>query len=329
MVRGLRPLVLLAGLLACTAAFAAEAVRDWLARMETAIESLSYEGTFVHRSDGRMETMHVVHRARDGEVAERLYSRDQPGREVIRSNDKVTCIFPDRRAVLVEWRKAGERSPLRAALPRYSEEVARWYEFRDLGWDRKLGREVKVVEIRPRDDARYGHRLWLDAETAMPMKVQLLDQDGEPVEEVQFVSIELPADIPDERLEPAVSVADFTWYERERPEAAADAAQPGPGWTAETVPSGFRLTTSRRQVLPGADHPVDHLVYSDGLASVSVFVEPSGAAGEGLDGLSRIGGANAWSTVRDGHQITAVGEVPPVTVRQIASSLRPVRRAPR
>lgn len=317
----------------CAAAFAgllpvsgwAADARDWLARMEQAVETMSYEGTFVHIAGGTMETMQVVHRVKDGQVTERLFSRDQPGREVIRNDEKVTCIFADQRAVLVEQRKTRERSPLRAALPRYSTELDRWYEFREGGSGRKLGRVVRLIEILPRDSLRYGHRLWLDEATAMPLKVQLVDSSGRTVEEVQFVSIQLPARITDERLEPAVELAGFSWYVQEGDEAATE-VESDPGWTASGVPSGFRLTTARRQVLPGASQAVEHLVYSDGLASISVFVEPANSVDEALKGASRIGGASAFSTVREGHQITAVGEVPASTVREVARSLRPVAR---
>jgi sigma-E factor negative regulatory protein RseB len=313
--------VALAGLLpVCT--WAADA-RDWLTRMEQAVETMNYEGTFVHIAGGTMETMQVVHRVKDGRVTERLYSRDQPGREVIRKDEKVTCIFADQRTVLVERRKSQERSPLRAALPRYSAELDRWYEFREGGNGRKLGRVVRMIEVLPRDSLRYGHRLWLDEATAMPLKVQLVDSSGHAVEEVQFVSIELPATIPDARLEPAVDLGGFSWYVHDPDELAAE-GESNPGWTASDVPSGFRLMTARRQFLPGASQAVEHLVYSDGLASISVFVEPADSVDEALKGASRIGGASAFSTVHEGHQITAVGEVPASTVREVARSLRRV-----
>lgn len=323
----LRPALLLAALsCALPATASADEARDWLSRMEQAVESLSYEGTFVHMVGSSLETMHVIHRAVDGQVAERLFSRDQPGREVLRHNDKVTCIFADQRTVLVEWRKGRRSGPLLGSLPKDSTEVERWYEFREAGVGRKLGRTVQIIEVEPRDGFRYGHRLWLDQVTAMPLKIQLLDHDGKTVEQIQFVSIVVPAEIPDMRLLPAVEVDGFTWYEQDRTRAG-DAATESAAWTVDDLPPGFQLTESRIRTLPGSDHPVDHVVFSDGLASVSVFVEPSNATDEGLAGLSRMGAANAFTIILDGRQITAVGEVPPGTVEQIARSLRSVAGA--
>lgn len=313
---------LLLGLLcALPMAVVAKDAREWLSRMEQAVESLSYEGTFVHMSGDRVETMHVIHRAVDGKVSERLFSRDQPGREVLRQDDKVTCIFPDQRTVLVERRKGRAGAPLLGALPQESGNVERWYEFREVGDGRKLGRTARIIEIRPRDGYRYGHRLWLDVVTAMPLKVQLLDQEGVAVEQIQFVSIVVPAEISDARLRPGVEVDGFAWYEQERsPNGAAGSGEVG--WQVDEPPPGFELKESRIRTLPGAAHAVEHLVYSDGLASVSVFVEPSGATDNELSGLSRMGAAHAYTLIVEGQQITAVGEVPPHTVERIARNLR-------
>jgi sigma-E factor negative regulatory protein RseB len=315
-------LVLVIALCVLAAQARADDARGWLERMEEAVESMSYEGTFVHMVGESIETMHVIHRSVDGQVAERLFSRDQPGREILRHNDKVTCIFADKRIVLVEWRKGRRGAPLLNAVPRDSRDVEQWYEFREAGDGRKLGRAAVVIEVRPRDGYRYGHRLWLDQITAMPLKIQLLDRGGVAVEQIQFVSLVLPAEISDARLLPGVEVDGFTWYEQDRSAASPESDDAGVGWTVEEAPPGFRLTQARSRTLPGAAHPVEHLVFTDGLASVSVFIEPAGETDQELSGLSRMGAAHAFTLILDGQQITAVGEVPPDTVERFARSLR-------
>ena len=302
----------------------ADDARAWLERMEQAVESLSYEGTFVHMVGSSIETMHVIHRAVEGDVTERLFSRDQPGREILRHNDKVTCIFADQRTVLVERRKGDRGAPLLGAVPRDSAEVEQWYEFREAGETLKLGRTVRIIEVQPRDIYRYGHRLWLDQLTAMPLKIQLLDHEGVAVEQIQFVSLVVPAEISDARLQPEVEIEGFTWLEQERAPATVGAEAAPARWHIDEPPPGFRLTEFRLRTLPGAEHPVEHLVYSDGLASVSVFVEPAEATDQELSGLSRMGAAHAFTLILDGQQITAVGEVPPNTVERMARSVRAV-----
>lgn len=324
MLARVRRTLLLASLFcAAPAVTLANDAREWLSRMEQAVESLSYEGTFVHMVGNSVETMHVIHRSVDGQVEERLFSRDQPGREILRHDDKVTCIFADKRTVLVE-RRTGNRGPLLGALPQDSGDIERWYEFREAGGGRKLGRAVTVVEVRPRDGYRYGHRMWLDQLTAIPLKVQLLDHQGVAVEQIQFVSMMLPAEISDARLQPAVDIDGFTWYEQNQPPAAIAADMQAAGWAVAEPPPGFRMTESSVRTLPGADHAVEHMVYSDGLASVSVFVEPADATDAELSGLSRMGAAHAFTLIVDGQQITVVGEVPPKTVERIARSLQAV-----
>jgi sigma-E factor negative regulatory protein RseB len=319
-----RPTLLFAALLCVVPVAAASEAHEWLSRMENAVESLSYEGTFVHMVGSRIETMHVIHRAVDGEISERLFSRDQPGREILRRNDKVTCIFADQRTVLVEQRDGHRRAPLLGALPQDPTEVETWYEFREAGDDRKLGRDARIIEIQPRDEFRYGHRLWLDQATAMPLKIQLLDHEGAAVEQIQFVSMVLPAEISDARLQSDVEVDGFTWYKQDRNPATE---RPATDWIAEDAPPGFRLTESRMRTLPGAEHALVHMVFSDGLASVSVFVEPAEATDQKLSGLSRMGAAHAFTLISGEQQVTAVGEVPPATVERIARSLRVVEAA--
>jgi sigma-E factor negative regulatory protein RseB len=304
-----------------TAGKASEA-REWLSRMEQAVETLSYEGTFVHMVGSSLETMHVIHRSVDGEVSERLFSRDQPGREILRHNDKVTCIFADQRTVLVERRKDRSGTPLLGAVPQDAGEIESWYEFRVAGEGRKLGRSATIIEIRPRDGYRYGHRLWLDQLTAMPLKIQLLDHDGAAIEQIQFVSMMLPAEISDARLQPDVETEGFTWYEQERGAGQSAIDPAGVSWQVDPPPPGFRLKEARLRSLPGSEHPVEHMVFSDGLASVSVFVEMAEATDRELSGLSRTGAAHAFTLILQGQQITAVGEVPPHTVESMARAVR-------
>ncbi|MGH8494900.1 MAG: MucB/RseB C-terminal domain-containing protein [Gammaproteobacteria bacterium] len=316
-----RPLLLIAGTLSLAIAQASEQdARAWLERMAQAIEQLNYQGVFVHMHDGRAETLQVVHRNEDGRIAERLMSLDGVGREIVSTQNEVQCILPDRRAVLVESRE--QMNPLLTAVPTYSAKLDRYYRFSMLDTARVAGRVTQQIGIMPRDGYRYGYRLWLDKNTAMPLKSQLRDEDGNIVEQILFASFRLQDEIPDAALEAATDTEGFTWYRSEsegREVAQSDTTM----WRAVRVPEGFDLQVSNRQVLVGSEFPVEHLVYSDGIASVSVFVESAESDPDPLDGLSRVGAANAYTTRIEGHQVTAVGEVPASTVEIIAESVRP------
>lgn len=308
---------------------AAEDARSWLARTNEALTRRSYEGVFVHaHTDGESETLRVVHRF-DGEgVAERLQSMDGSGREFIRRGSQLICYLPDQRTVLVE--RSADSAALLGGLPRLEAGSTSHYDVRELAPARVSGRDARLIAITPLDHLRYGYRVWIDEKTAMPLKTQLRDSRGSVLEQIVFTSLNMMNHIPRAELDPVVDARGYRWVRRD-----ADPVDPGSlsvQWEATALPAGFRMTASARQMLPVG--PVEHLVFSDGLASVSVFVEPyraeGGAHAEQASGdAAAIGASSAYWTVLQGYRVTAVGEVPADTVRVIAQAIRnPAPAAP-
>jgi sigma-E factor negative regulatory protein RseB len=297
----------------------AQDARDWLERMNRAVEELNYRGTFVHAHEGmfEMETLHIVHRNADGQSGERIRSLDGAGREFVRQGASVRGIFPERRVVLFETRS--DISPLVSALPSNTAELEPHYEITLGGSARVADRPVQVLEIKPRDEFRYGYMLWLDQETAMPLQSALIDEQGQVVERILFTAIEIPTDITAADLEPTIDTTGFTTMRAPEADSAPLAAEIP--WRAATVPGGFELSVATQGPIAGSDTPVGHLVYSDGLATVSVFIEDPATKAEVREGFSNVGSTNAYSVTRFGRKVTAMGEVPPQTVRTIASSL--------
>jgi sigma-E factor negative regulatory protein RseB len=296
---------------------AAQDARDWLERMGRAVEQLNYQGTFVHVLDGTAETLHIVHRNVDGQSGERIVSLDGAGGEFVRQGAVVQGIFPDRRIVVHESRS--DVSPLVSALPSNTAELEPHYEINLRGSARVADRPVQVLEINPRDEFRYGYKLWLDQETAMPLQSTLIDDRGEVVEQILFTGIEIHADIPASALEPTIDTTGFTTLRAPEP-TPLEADIPWPAAAAVAV--GFRLSHESQAPMAGSDTPVKHLVYSDGLATVSVFIEAPATNADVRDGFTAAGSTNAYSlTLSDGSKVTAIGEVPRQTVRTIASSL--------
>jgi sigma-E factor negative regulatory protein RseB len=307
--------------LAGAALAAADEPRDWLSRMNDALTTRNYDGTFFHVRDGKMETLRIIHRVQDGQVMERLQSLDGSGREFIRGGTELTCYLPDQRVVLVERRP--QEGPLLGNLPRFDATTAEFYDVRDVERRRLMGRAVRVVAVDPKDEYRYGYRLWIDEKTAMPLKTELCDGQGKVIEQIVFASLSLPDSIPDSAFQPQVATEGFRWLRQEPKQAAgAAAADAASSWSALRLPPGFRMTSRGQQVLPGGDSPVPHLVFSDGVASVSVFVESRPNPVGGFVGPAQMGSSSAYSTSVDGHQVTVVGEVPPRTVQFIASQVR-------
>jgi sigma-E factor negative regulatory protein RseB len=294
---------------------AAQGARDWLDRMSRAVAELNYRGTFVHVLGGQLETLQIVHRNADGQSGERIVSVDGVGREIVRQGDQVQGIFPDQRVVLFETRS--DESSLVSALPASTTDLEPHYDIQLKGSARVADRAVQMLEIKPRDEFRYGYLLWLDQETAMPLQSQLVDEQGAVVEKILFTAIEVPADIPATALEPTIDTSGFTTLRA--PEAAPLAAEIP--WRAAALPGGFKLSVATQSQIAGSDKPVEHLVYSDGLATVSVFIEDPSTQAEVGEGFSNVGSTNAFSLTLRGRKVTAVGEVPRQTVRSIAQSL--------
>jgi sigma-E factor negative regulatory protein RseB len=305
-----------------TAAQAAEDPEGWLQRMERALTTRNYEGVFVHEHGGQSETLRILHRVSGGEVAERIVSMDGSGREFIRRGAELSTYLPDQKVVLVE--KSPDSGLLLAELRAVDTAASGQYASREVGRARVAGRETRVIAVEPLDDFRYGYRIWIDEATAMPLKSQLRSASGRVVEQLIFTSLTLPVQMADAALQPTVDARGYRWMRYDNAAAAVDA--PAAAWQTDELPPGFRMTVRSTQRLPGSSSAVTHLVFSDGLASVSVFVEPQergSREGPTTDSTS-LGSSSAFSTTVDGHRVTAIGEVPPDTVRAIARSLRPM-----
>lgn len=315
------------GCLALALALAGVAYADepakWLERMNHALTTLNYDGTFAHWEGGKVEMLRIIHRVEGGTVAERLVSLDGSGREFIRTGSSLTCYLPDRRVVLVEHTPA--KASLLSGFPAINEQTARFYDIREVERMRFNRRATHLITVMPRDQYRYGYRLWIDDSTAMPLKTQLCDSHGDVIEQIVFANLKVRAHIPDSAFRPGIETTGFRWLRNDSPPLKETVSANGTVWNADRLPPGFHMTVRAAQLMPGSPGPVDHLVFTDGLASVSVFVETThieAAPGQTVMESARVGSSYAFSTVVDGHKVTAVGEVPAQTVRFIADSVK-------
>lgn len=306
--------------------------REWLDRMAHALEYLNYEGTLVQLEGQEPAVMRIVHRVDGGVPMERITALDGIGREIIRQGDVVTCILPDQHVVIVEDRDGNGRSasPLQRQFGRNLSIDDRYYRLAIATGGNLLGRDTRVVTVHPTDTYRYGYRLWLDQQTAMPLKIQVTADDGSVVEQLLFSDISLPTQIPESAVKPTRDTDGYSWHRSATGAAGAQAKPSAAGWAVRDPPPGFTLRTvrmQRRSSGPAGDataaEPIRQLVLSDGVTSVSVFVEAGVKAAERSEGRSRIGAANAYTTTAAGYLVTAMGEVPARTVEAMARSVRP------
>ena len=294
---------------------AAQEARDWLDRMSRAVDELNYRGTFVHVLDGTAETLHIVHRSADGQSGERILSLDGAGREIVRQGARVQGIFPDRRIVLFETRS--DVSPLVSALPSDAASLEPHYEM-TLGGTRAWpiapckcstsSRATSFVTATcfgsikrrrcrcSRSSSTSRARSWSRSCSRRSRCPQTFRRPRS-----------------SRRSTPRDSRCCARPSRRRSPERFRGVPRPCP------AVSGSRSAT--QSPIAGSDTPVEHLVYSDGLATVSVFIEDPATKAEVREGFSNVGSTNAYSTTLRGRKVTAIGEVPRKTVRTIASSL--------
>jgi sigma-E factor negative regulatory protein RseB len=291
-----------------------------LERMTEAAKDLTYEGVFAYQSGKNLQSIRIYHRADARGELERLISLNGAAREVIRSNDMVTCINPEVRQVNVSRRPLGRGFP--SDLPRRLSSAAPFYEVTMGDMDRIAGRKAQELVIKPNDQYRYGYRLWVDADTDLLLKSELVGNDGDVLETFAFSSLNTDVHIPEHKFEPQMSGEEMTWHrsEPEKPLNTANQSQQSQ-WRAEWLPEGFAQVAyqTRLRASNGAD--VEQRVYSDGLSSVSVFIEKIRARHTHLRGGSHVGAINAFGTIMHSHFVTVVGEVPAETVEKIGHNI--------
>lgn len=315
------PVLILCGVAARV--FAAEDdAAAWLERMIRSAHQLNYTGTFVYQQQGSLQSMKIVHAVDERGESERLVSLTGPHREVIRNSRRVTCILPQDSSIVVEH--GGSQPPFPMQLPHDLKPIRDYYDIQLAGEDRIAGMQARKVEIRPRDRFRYGQNFWLANDSGLLLRSEIVNEQGEIVEQVMFTSLETHDSIPDSMLRPVLSDNSRVLHLENKPPANTPAGDGAQQWRVQALPPGFSQKLQRSHYLPEKRLPVEHHVYSDGLASVSVFIEQHTDGKNAFVGASGMGGVNAYGRILGSHSVTVVGEVPPVTVRQIAESLERV-----
>lgn len=291
---------------------------DWLKKAEAAAHQLNYSGTYIYQHGDHVETSRIAHLSNESGEHEKLEALDGAPREVIRNNDEVLCFKPDNNAsVIVEKRRMGQLFP--ALLPRQLGGITENYRVQLADSGRAAGHACQVIILEPRDQYRYRQKLWIDRATGLLLKASKLNEHGEVVSQFVFTQIAIGGQIGRDLLKPKISGKKVVVSSE--PAVATELHQNDLAWVVKSPPPGFTQVTVMKRMMPGKDAPVKHLVFSDGLAAVSVFVEPVAAGAEPMSGATRHGATQIYMRTIGDHKITVLGEVPAITVKQIASSV--------
>jgi len=321
-VRGAWPIVLvgLAGPLLAAESTPLDVSHDGVAllkKMASASRRLNYSGTFVYQHSGQNETSRIVHFVNPaGGEFEKLETLDGPAREVIRTNDQVTCYLPDTKTVLIEKRST-RRFP--ALLPEQLSGVADNYVVSVTGMDRVAGYDCRVVLLEPKDKLRYGHQFCAEAGSGLPLRSRTLSEKNQLLEAFAFTELRIGGSFSRDQVRSRYAARSKEWKVDHSALAITDVPA-DTGWSLTRQPTGFKKLTELKRSIAGRAGMVSHIVYSDGLAAVSVFIEPLPKARPARS-LSHQGAVNIYIRPIADHMVTVLGEAPAATVMQIANSL--------
>lgn len=290
-----------------------------LQRIAQGSRQLTYSGTFVYRSGGKMDTSRIAHSLKDGIEVERIEALEGSPREVLRAGSEVKCFFPDEKLVIIENRSSGRGFP--ALLPAGLGSLPEHYAIRGGGQGRVAGVKSRAVLLEPRDDLRYGHEFWMDAASGLLLKATLLGERGETLESFAFTQVKIGGQLENEALKPRFDSEQVRVQQVRATEMKADDM----GWSFRTLLPGFRKTAAmKRQTAPENPESL-HVVFSDGLASISVFIEPGGAGGE-AESVSSVGPVNVYRRQLGDHRVVVMGEVPALAVRRLGDGIERKRK---
>jgi sigma-E factor negative regulatory protein RseB len=282
----------------------------WLERMASAMQQLDYQGTFVYVRGNDVETMRLTHVRVGGVVHERMVAVSGPQREIMRDENGVRAILGNQSQPLQDPMFTGAVFP-DFSIPALTQAKDR-YLFEVGGVGRIAGHQGRKISIIPRDQYRYGYELWLEEESGLLLRWVLYDPERRALAKLMFTDLVTGAAVDRAGLESATPPQRFVAVQQASPKLERPAAAGAPESGPEGVPPGFGLAAHSR-----ADGALEfeHLVYSDGLASVSVYLESSTQPGGIAPGLTRMGTTSAWSGREGARRVTAVGEVPPLTLK--------------
>ncbi len=290
---------------------------EYLNKMGKALQTLNYYGTVVYLQDGHIESMKIVHKLGEQGEIERVVHLSGEAREVIRNNDVVTCYFSDSQSVVVDKQRF-KNHLIPSQIGSYNE-FAATYSFWVDGEARIAGKMAHIVVITPKDKYRYGYRLWVDQSNWLLLKSEMRNTKGKIMEQLMFTDVQVVDSIPEHMLQPDIASERFTWFNGEL--VNEQQKTDGLGWHAANLPNGYLIKERYRKVIPGGNSPVDHMVISDGLATVSVYIEPFSAESQTFVGASNVGATNIYGSILDDYHVTVLGAVPQYTVEVIANSI--------
>lgn len=298
--------------------------QGWLRTIQSSARALNYSGTFVYQQGSQVRTSRITHVVDGHNELEKLEILDGKPREYVRNNDEVVFYIPEAHTLLVEKRTGGQ-DVFPAILAAGPAEIGAFYTMRKAESGRVAGFDCQSVVLEPKDRFRYGYKFWAEKSSGLLLRAQTLNDSNEVVEQIAFTQISI-GNIDRNRVKPS-----YTQTSGWRIENSMMSASAPSGWIVKNMPPGFRKINEIKRLVsdtPGAGssgatqasrREVTQIVYSDGLAAISVFVEPGSQSK--TEGSMQQGALNIIGRRQGDFWLTIVGEVPLAAIKQVANSI--------
>jgi len=302
---------------------ASDADSSWqvLQKAAAAARALSYKGIFVCQTGKQMKSVQITHLFDGTNEFARNVILDGTPREVLSQSGNVVIYNPQNEKVIIEKRRGQNMFP--AVLPLNLESVKASYSLRPAADERVAGRQTQVLILEPRDSLRYSYKFWIDSEYGLLLKSVMFNNRNEVMESIAFNQVELMKTVELDWFKPKID-HNKSYVMEDEQVVIADDHLPA-DWEIKELPAGYRKVDQMMRRVPGKAGPIVHVIFSDGLASVSLFIEHIARTDKSKamprSTLTTAGNTSFFASVNGGHLVTVVGEVPEATVVQIGNAV--------
>lgn len=295
---------------------------DWLKVVAFATHQTEYTGVFVYQHGNNVTTSRITHVVdRDSEY-EKLESLDGPRREIIRHHGQVWS-FIDGELVQSDTQINQQKFP--ALLTEKLSALTENYQIEPAGTERVAGYIARIILFKPRDKSRYAHKIWVHNDSGLLLKTSVLNHQGAVVEQYAFTQLQIGGDIDRSWVRPLTDIPVHADHGQKKQygKTLSSESFDHDNWLINHMPDGFKKVHQVIRPMRNKSHKVTQMVYSDGLSTISIFIEPA----KETDGsrhqhqISHSGAVSICSNIKHQHLITVVGEVPPAVVREVSRAI--------
>lgn len=294
-----------------------------LQQVATAAQKLTYTGVFVYQSGARTETSRITHLIKDGNEFERLEVLDGSPREVVRHNDEVRCFLPENKLLIIERRNSRQLFP--TLTPGNLAELTEYYTIRMGAAGRVAGVKSRLVYLEPRDEFRFGHRFWIDPSSGLLLKSSLIGNGGLVTETFAFTELKIGGPVTLAMVSPQAEPDGDSGWQVQRVNSSEVRGDDGQWLFQNSLPGFRRISGMKRQLRPDAPDSTQ-VIFSDGLAAISVFIDPLAGRAKEEPSTFAVGAVNVYKRQIANYQIVVMGDVPVSALQHFGEGVEPRRK---